>query len=464
MAGIGFALRKLLVRDEMSSILTGFFLSAVVAAGPWILTSVGLLIIGFIGVSSFSDYDRYLEFRSIVTFLFASTLILTAPLQVPMTRYMADLFYRKNYSRVRSLLITSVVMALGIAFIPGITGLLFLRLPLGESLAVLDLFFILLALWITSSFVSTLKDYNAVGLAFLTGNLISIGGVFFGARMGDVTGGILGYALGQGMILTVLIARLLIEFPGDFFWDADGVAFFRHRLDLALIGIFFSAGVWVDKILYWYGPGSRAVVGFIRMNKEYDVGMFFALLLVIPTLALFVAYFETGFYEQYRFFFLVVHGGYPLSEIGVAKEKMIQFLRRALAFVIKIQGAVTVLVLLNAHHMLSFFHADLLALPVFRIGSIGALMQVLFVLETTLLLYLNRGDIVLKLCGGLFVLNLALTLFFMKMGSQEEGLGYFFSCFLVTLWGYFHLDRAFLDFEYTIFMRQPLSPDGRAES
>lgn len=69
MAGIGFALRKLLGREELSSVLTGFFLSAIVAAGPWILTTVGLLVIGSAGASSFVDAEHYLRFRSIVTFL-----------------------------------------------------------------------------------------------------------------------------------------------------------------------------------------------------------------------------------------------------------------------------------------------------------------------------------------------------------------------------------------------------------
>lgn len=457
MAGIGFALRKLLVREELSSILTGFFLSAIVAAGPWILTSVGLLIIGSAGAASFDDYGHYLQFRSLVTFLFAATLILTSPLQIPLTRYLADRFYGKEYGAVRSLLFT----AIGIALIPGIPigilGLYFLHLPLLKSLATFDLYLVLTALWITTGFISTLRDYNAVGLAFLLGNAASIEGVLLGAKHGGVTGALIGYTFGQGVILTLLLVRFLIEFPGKIRWERTGASFIFLRWDLTILGLFLSLGIWIDKILYWYGPGSTPVIGFIRMNKNYDIGMFFALLVIIPTLALFIAYFETGFYEQYRFYFSVIHGGYPFREIERAKERMVLFLRRALAFIIKIQGSITLLVLMNAHHILSFFHSDLLSLPIFRIGSMGALLQVMFVLETTLLLYLNRGDIVLKLALVLFFANLFLTLGLMRLGFRFEGMGYFLSCFIVSVWGYKDLNTAFQEFEYIVFMRQAIS-------
>ena len=457
MAGIGFALRKLLVREELSSILTGFFLSAIVAAGPWIMTSVGLLITGTAGSSSFDDYGHYLQFRSLVTFLFAATLILTSPLQIPLTRYLADRFYGKEYGAVRSLLFT----AIGISFIPGIPlgilGLYFLHLPLLKSLATFDLYLVLTALWITTGFISTLRDYNAVALAFLLGNATSIAGVLKGAEHGGVTGALIGYTFGQGVILTLLLVRFLIEFPGEIRWEKTGASFIFIRWDLTILGLFLSLGIWIDKILYWYGPGSAPVIGFIRMNKNYDIGMFFALLMIIPTLALFVAYFETGFYEQYRFYFSVIHGGYPFREIERAKERMVLFLRQALAFIIKIQGSITLLVLMNAHHILSFFHSDLLSLPIFRIGSMGALLQVMFVLETTLLLYLNRGDIVLKLALVLFFSNLFLTLGLMRLGFRFEGMGYFLSCFIVSVWGYKDLNTAFQEFEYIVFMRQAVS-------
>lgn len=138
---------------------------------------------------------------------------------------------------------------------------------------------------------------------------------------------------------------------------------------------------------------------------------------------------------------------------------MTSFLRRSLAFVIKIQGSIALLVLLNAHHILSFFHADLLSLPVFRIGTLGAILQVLFVLETTLLLYLNRGEVVLKLSVILLVLNTLLTLSFMHLGLRFEGMGYFISCLVASVVGYIELNRAFGEFEYTVFMRQPIVPD-----
>ncbi len=455
MAGIGFALRKLSNREDLSSIVSGFILSAIVAAGPWVLTTVGLLIVSYSSMGYFSRVRDYLLFRSLVTFSFAGTLILVSLIQLPATRFIADRFFEMKFSDNRSIYLT--VIGVTLLFGIPIAGLMVfsLDLPNAVRLASFNLMIVLMLLWVTTALVSTLHDYGAVGFAFFAGSLASVFGTLLGARYGAVSGALLGYLMGQGLIVTLLAARIFVEFPGKIFWNRTFVRFLRHKTSLVLLGFVMTLGIWIDKIIYWYAPGSDKVSGFIHINRIYDIGMFFALLTVIPTLALFVFYFETGFYERYRHVFVLLEGKRPFFEILEAKEQMVRFIRRGLGYILKIQGAVTFMVVLNGEGLLRFFHADLMALPVFRMGSLGGLCQVILTMEFTLLLYFNQQNKVERLAWLLLLSNGGLTFLSIMISPRLEGFGYLTACLVSAVYGYFLLDRGVVDFEFTVFMKPP---------
>lgn len=457
MAGIGFALRKLAAREELSSLLSGFVLSAIVAAGPWVLTTVGLLIVSYSSMGYFARVRDYLLFRSLVTFSFAGTLILVSMIQLPATRFVADRFFEKNFSQVRSIYLTAAGLTL-LAGVPLAGFLSFsLDLPALTRIAYFDLLIVLMLLWVTTALVSTLHDYGAVGLGFFLGSAMSVAGTLVGARYGNVPGALFGYLLGQGLIVTLLAVRILVEFPGEIVWNASFVRFLKQRGRLVLLGLVMTLGIWIDKILYWYGPGSDRIVGYVHINHRYDIGMFFALLTVIPTLALFVFYFETGFYERYRAIFHALDEGRPLADVLEAKDQMVGFIRRGLGYILKIQGVVTFMAVLNAHGILLLFHADLLSLPVFRMGALGGFCQVILTMEFTLLLYFNQQKLVIRLAWVLLLLNGVLTLAGMAISPRLEGFGYLVACLFSAIYGYSLLDRGVYDFEFTVFMKPPES-------
>lgn len=455
MAGIGFALRKLVDREDLSSLVSGFVLSAIVAAGPWVLTTMGLLIVSYSSVGFFSRVRDYLLFRSLVTFSFAVTLIYVSLIQLPLTRFVADRFFEMKFSDNRSIYLTGVGLTMIVGIPIGCFLVFPLKLPFLTGLAYFDLLIVLMLLWITTALVSTLHDYGSVGLAFFLGVFVSVAGTLFGARFGGVSGALFGYLLGQGTIVTLLAVRIIVEFPGKFFWNRTFVRLLLNRPRLIILGFVMTLGIWIDKILYWYGPGSDKVVGYVHINRLYDIAMFFALLTVIPTLALFVFYFETGFYERYRTVFALLEGKEPLSKVIEAKEQMVSFIKRGLGYILKIQGAVTFVVVLNGHGILHIFHADLLALPVFRMGALGGLCQVILTMEFTLLLYFNQQKMVLRLAWVLLILNAGLTLAGMAITPRLEGFGYLAACLVSAVYGYTLLDQGVYDFEFTVFMKPP---------
>ena len=48
MAGIGFELRGILRRDNLRSLIEAYTLAAILGSGPWILSMVGIVVIGLL--------------------------------------------------------------------------------------------------------------------------------------------------------------------------------------------------------------------------------------------------------------------------------------------------------------------------------------------------------------------------------------------------------------------------------
>ena len=89
MAGIGFELRKILERDNLLSLLQAYSYAAVISSGPWILSIVGILIIGILSYSMVVPNQLVTQFQVTVTYVIAVSLIFTGPFQLAFTRFAA---------------------------------------------------------------------------------------------------------------------------------------------------------------------------------------------------------------------------------------------------------------------------------------------------------------------------------------------------------------------------------------
>ena len=96
MAGIGFEFRKLLQKDSYWGIFQAYSYSGIVSSGPWILSIIGILIVGIYSYSVVSPPLAVVQFQVSITNLFMSSLILTGIVQLAYTRYIADRLFEKR--------------------------------------------------------------------------------------------------------------------------------------------------------------------------------------------------------------------------------------------------------------------------------------------------------------------------------------------------------------------------------
>ena len=96
MAGIGFELRKLLQRDSYFALVRAYAYAGLISSGPWVLSIVGLAVIGVMSVNIVVPNLLVTQFQVSVTYLIAGSLILTGVVQLSFTRWVSDQLFARR--------------------------------------------------------------------------------------------------------------------------------------------------------------------------------------------------------------------------------------------------------------------------------------------------------------------------------------------------------------------------------
>ena len=96
MAGIGFELRRLLRKDTLLGLIRAYAYAGVISSGPWVLSIIGILIIGIFSLGIVIPNAAVTQFQVTVTYLIAVSLTLTGIVQLAFTRFCADRSFEKR--------------------------------------------------------------------------------------------------------------------------------------------------------------------------------------------------------------------------------------------------------------------------------------------------------------------------------------------------------------------------------
>lgn len=453
MAGIGFELRKILSRDSYSATLRAYVYAGLISAGPWVLSIISVMLIGVMSIGVVSPGASVRQFLVTVTYLMASSLIITGGLQVFFTRFVSDrLFEQKHHVILPNLLGILLLVTIG-------SGLLAFALlwwlfdePFLYCLLVLANFVTLCNLWLVIIFLSGMKAYNRILLIMLGGYSLMVLGAFF-LRAWGLNGLLLALLIGHGTLLFAFLFGILREYHADRLIAFDFLDRSQVFISLLLTGICYNLGIWVDKFIFWFNPmTSDQVIGPLRASILYDLPIFLAYLAIIPGMAVFLVRIETDFAEWYERLFDAVRNGQTLQHIGQLKNEMTMSIRQGLQEICKVQGVTVVLLFLFAPSLLDWLGMSHYYLPLFYVDLIGVSFQMLLMALLNVFFYLDKRAIVLELCALFVVLNIALTLLSQQLGPSFYGYGFTVSLACCVLVGLLRLSKALDDLEYDTFM------------
>lgn len=456
MAGIGFELRKIMRDNSFSGLVGGYFYAGILNSGPWVISIVGIWLIGALNPEFLKKSPAISQFQISVTYLMVFSLILAGPFQLMLTRFFADRLYEKREgviipNMVGALVVTVVVSgSLGLCLLPLFQGAsFFYRLLMHQG------FIVLCCIWVAIVLLSSLKAYRMIVLAFLVGYGVAVG-LAIELRDAGVEGLLGGFVAGQLLMLLMLLVVSFRSFPAERFIALDFLDRRQVFVSLAWTGLFHGLGLWIDKFLFWFNPfTSEEVLAPLRASPLYDLPIFLAYLTIIPAMASFLIRMETDFSEKYHAFFQAVNGGACLDKIYQAKDDMVRALSRGIFEIVKIQGLTVAILLMYARELLERFGISPLYRFLFSVDVLAVAVQVLFLAVLNILFYLDKRRDVLRLTCLLVLLNGLFTALSQWGGPRYYGFGFGMAITAVTLVGFILLYRRLDRLEYETFMLQP---------
>lgn len=439
MAGIGFVLQKLTRKDDLLGVVRAYSHAAMASTGPWLFTVLALAGITqlFTGGGDPTDLnaDFGLEnFRIVVIYNFAFSLVLSAPVFMIVTRYLADEIHRKDVTNTPSVMLGSIIMLylIQLPFV-GWFYLFYVDFPLSMRIAALVNVFMITSVWALAVFLTALKDYFMVSIAFAVGMLVAaLSAQFLKDSYGDV-GMLAGFSFGLSIIVFTLIAKIFSEYSYRLDRPFDMLGHFSKYWELAVGGIFYNAAIWIDKWIMWFAPEAVELPSKMLMYPDYDSATFLSYLTIVPALATFMVTVETRFFEHYQRYYEDILGHMPLKKIRENKQRIVDSLLSSARNFILIQGVIAFLAIMMAPQIIELCDMVYTQIGMFRLGTLGAFFHVLLLFELIILSYFDSRKKVMWIQIGFFASNTIFTLWSMNQGFPYYGFGYFLSSMLTFM-------------------------------
>jgi uncharacterized membrane protein len=453
MAGIGFRLRELTKADTWSGLLLAYGFAGVIGSGPWVLSIVGILLIGILNTENFATPYYVGQFQISVTYLMAGSLILTSPLQLMISRFIADRLYEKQDKQVLPNLTGAIFLVITVSgTLAGLCLVYLFTGPVLYGLLMLSGLVVLSTIWIVVIVLSGLKAYAEILLAFLVGYGITVLGAMQLGEYG-LEGLLSGFVLGHSILLFMLVAVVFRSYSSEKLIAFDFLRRSQVFPSLAITGLLYNLAIWADKFIFWFNPQtSVAIVEPLRGSPIYDLPIFLAYLSIIPGMAVFLLRMETDFVEQYRKFYASINEGAPLKQILQIYEEMIVTIRRGFTEIFKVQGMTIVILLAVGDQLLDWVGISPFYRVLLNIDLVAVGVQVLLLAVLNILFYFDYRKDALYLCLLCAASNIGFTLLSQYLGPAFYGYGFALSVVLTTLVGMVVVSKRLNRLVYETFM------------
>jgi uncharacterized membrane protein len=456
MAGIGFALKSFHRQDTLSSVVASFGHAAVVAAGPWLFTilslaSITLVADQIVGLATLAD------FRAVIIYAFATSLVLSAPVTMVATRLVANALWLKQVDGIHALLLGAFAVCLALVAAGVVALIAYFRPPATIAIVFAASSLLAALIWIALAFSGAIRDYTGVTLSFLIGLFVSVLASIGAAIAGyHAPGMAAGFLIGLAVTFFGLTARIRMTFPDPV---RDPIAGMRAIIDgltnywtLAVGALVGAIAVWIDKWIYWFSPVSETVASGFLHAPIYDSSMFIASLAVIPSLGAFVMKLETEFFERYQHYYGTIAGHGTLSQIEAARERLARYTLDHLTLITIVQAGISTILVLTAPIIIDVLGLQFRQIAILRYGAIGVVFHFIFIAAVSMLLFFDRRKLFLSLQVMFCVLNAGLTVLALQLGEEYYGTGYFLACFTASFFAYRLAEATFARLNFLTFI------------
>ena len=389
MAGIGFEPRRIFKRDTYFASIKAYLYSALISSGPWLITIIAIGIVGIIQVGHISPHESEI-FRITIVYVYVFTLIFLGTIQMPLTRYLADLLFSGNTRRFLPTYISALVLLGGFQSLFVVPACFFLsKWSFLYALHVYIFYMGVSFTWLAMIFLSAARNYTTIVVAFFAGLFFSVLlGALFGRKYG-LNGYMAGYTMGRMVLFFVLTARIAKEFPSSMMINFEFVRYIKKYVSLVFIGLFYNVAIWIDKMIFWFGPQGKHIDAFLYAFNAYDLPMYLAYLTIVPSMAIFLIRIETSFIRYYKAFYGAIVGKRSYDVIHSLKQTLIDHIKLSFSRLLKNQGLITLLAFILIPTFIGFTNINIENLTILRIGILAAFCHSMLLILNIYILYFD---------------------------------------------------------------------------
>lgn len=334
MAGIGFSLKRLFSKKGFFSLCRAYGYAGIICAGPMILGVIMLAGMSVVArIAGMSAHDRELM-NCMLTYSLLVSLTVTSWFNMVTTRYVSDMLYEERLDRIMPSFYgsCSIMLVIGILFY-GIF-LLFSGVPFSYQLVCLLFSSVLIVVWMQMVYLTALKDYQGIVLAFLLSLMIGFLCALILVIIGKATilTMICCVIIAYGIMMVWYYKLLLDYFPKN---DGSKYAFLRwfdKYKSLAFTGGFINLGLFAHLVIMYFGPLQVQVQGLFYGAPMHDVPALFAFFSILITTINFVTSVEVRFYPAYRNYYSLFNDNGSIRDIEQAETEMLTILKQELTF------------------------------------------------------------------------------------------------------------------------------------
>ncbi len=455
MAGIGFELQKVLRKGGVSSVFKAALAGIIIVAGPWLLSIIGIFFLYRVSASALLEGGSL--FTAVIVYSYAFSLSIFGGIHYIFTRYISDLIYIKKQRRAFGSLLLSILGIAVLSGIPAVIAVLNMNIPtvaypfMFKASAVV-LFVTINLIWLVMIYITLLKRYMVISFIYLGGMVVSIFAAMFLGNHFLLSGALAGFCTGQVFILLLLLLLIFQSSrPSPLFRELRPLlGYFGKYRFLLLTGIFYSAGIWIDKIILWNLKGATVYGTFIKLFADYDMSVYLANLTIIPGLVYFMIFSESNYFIALKRLLLRLSTS-TLSGIAGSKHRLLNTVKSSITEEALFQGTITFVLIILAPVLQNTLMNGASTVLTLRI-TLGALFfNLLFLTSMTFLFYLEKYKETFIAALLFFSVNFGATLYGVSVNIPFYGAGYLAAGAAGVVCALVFLYKGVLTFDQKIF-------------
>ena len=460
MAGIGFELKKLFRKKGVLNSAKAYGYATVICAGPMLLGV--LLLLGIMALCSYFAVpkDERELLICMITYTLLASVTITSFFSMVVTRYVADMLFEEKKQAIMPSFwgSTVVMMSLG-GLLYGIF-LLFSGATLLQGILCFILFEELIIVWNAMSYLTAIKDYKGIFLAFTACVVLTFvtGALLLQLRTVRIEVLLLSVTIGYGVMMVWEVVLLHNYFPNSSLGAFTFLRWIDEFLPLALSGLFMNIGMFAHLVILWFSEIGVCVHGLFYGAPWHDVPALLAFMTALITTVNFVVSVEVNFYPKYRNHYSLYNDKGTIEDIKLSEKEMLETLKLELFYTSLKQLLFTAACIALGGYLLDwlplgfnevmrgYFRTLCVAYGIYAIGNMVMLI----------LLYFTdyKGAC---FCTGLFaVTTIAGTLISLRFSYVYYGFGFLIGAMIFAVTVCLRLDYFTKRLPYYILSVQPL--------